>query len=155
MRIREALTGEAEAIAQLVNRAYEVEHFFVAGDRTSAAGVRTMQETGVFLVTDGADGTLAGCVYTTAAAMRGYFGMLAVSPAEQKRGIGRALVEAAESRARAAGCAVMDIKVVDLRTDLLRYYDRLEYLVVGTEPYEHRPVIQPCHFVLMEKRLKA
>jgi hypothetical protein len=47
----------------------------------------------------------------------------------------------------------MTIKVVNLRTDLLLRYERLGYAATGTEPYVHRPVLQPCHFVLMEKPL--
>jgi GNAT superfamily N-acetyltransferase len=153
MRIREAVPADAPAIARLVNLAYAVEHFFVAGDRTSPAVVADLMASGLFLVIDGADGALAACIFVAIQPPRAYFGMLAVDPAQQKHGFGRALIAAAESRAIDAGCTVMDIKVVDLRTDLLRFYDRLGYLVTGTEPYEHRPVLQPCHFVTMEKAL--
>ncbi|MEO8481295.1 MAG: GNAT family N-acetyltransferase [Acidobacteriota bacterium] len=155
MTVRTATLIDAESIAALVNLAYEVEAFFVAGDRTNAADVRSLMTEGVFLVVDQDDlsGGVVACVFTSAAGGRGYFGMLAVSPEAQKRGLGRALIEASESAARDAGCRVMTIKVVNLRTDLLRRYERLGYGVTGTEPYVHRPVLQPCHFVAMEKTL--
>ena len=154
MQIREASLADAPAIAALVNRAYEVEHFFVAGDRTNVDAVAGMMMTGVFLLAEDDAGVSCACVYTSARPPRAYFGMLAVDPALQKRGFGRALITAAESRAQAAGCTSMDIKVVDLRKDLMRFYDHLGYLVTGTEPYEHRPVLQPCHFVTMAKSFR-
>lgn len=156
MIVRPATPADADAIAALVNRAYEVEAFFVAGDRTSAAEVRRLMADGRFLVIDReeASGGIMGCVFTSVEAGRGYFGMLAVAPDAQKRGFGRALIDACEFAARAAGCRVMTIKVVNLRTDLLDRYARLGYVATGTAPYDHRPVIQPCHFVEMEKRLR-
>ena len=92
-------------------------------------------------------------MYVSVSGERGYFGMLAVAPDHRGRGFGHALIQAAEDHARAAGCRVMDIKVVNLRAELFAFYERLGYRVVGTEPYEHRPVLQPCHFVRLEKQL--
>lgn len=155
MTVRIATATDAEAIAALVNRAYEVEAFFVAGDRTSAADVRRLMTEGRFLVVgrDESSGDIAGCVFTSVDGDRGYFGMLAVAPDAQRHGLGRALIEACEAAARAVGGRVMTIKVVNLRTDLLRRYERLGYRATTTEPYVHRPVLQPCHFVNMEKAL--
>lgn len=155
MTVRTALPADAESIAALVNRAYEVEAFFVAGDRTDAGEVRRLMNEGRFLVIDRDEppAGIAGCVFTSVEGDRGYFGMLAVAPEAQRRGLGRVMIETCESAARGAGCRVMTIKVVSLRADLLRRYERLGYLVTGTEPYVHRPVIQPCHFVDMEKPL--
>jgi GNAT superfamily N-acetyltransferase len=154
VNIRLATSDEADAIARLVNRAYEVEAFFVAGDRTNADDVRGLMRTGAFLVVDGdATGEIDACIYTSLSGRRAYFGMLAVDPSKQRRGLGRALIDACERRAQTSGAHAMDIKVVNLRTDLLRRYERLGYLVAGTERYEHRPVLQPCHFVVMTKAL--
>ena len=38
--IRAAGTDDAEVLARLVNTAYEVEQFFVDGDRTNAEDIR-------------------------------------------------------------------------------------------------------------------
>jgi GNAT superfamily N-acetyltransferase len=81
--------------------------------------------------------------------------MLAVRPDAQGRGLGGRLIAEAEARAARAGASVMDIKVVNLRTDLLPRYTRMGYVATGTEPYDHRPVLQPCHFILMEKGLRG
>jgi GNAT superfamily N-acetyltransferase len=81
--------------------------------------------------------------------------MLAVRPDAQGRGLGGRLIAEAEAWAARAGASVMDIKVVNLRTDLLPRYARMGYVATGTEPYEHRPVLQPCHFILMEKGLRG
>jgi N-acetylglutamate synthase-like GNAT family acetyltransferase len=152
--VRTATASDADAIAALVNRAYEVEAFFVAGDRTNAADVRRLMTEGRFLVIEpDTSGDIVGCVFTSIEGDRGYFGMLAVAPDAQRRGLGRAMIEACEAAARAAGGRVMTIKVVNLRTDLLQRYQRLGYHVTTTDPYVHRPVLQPCHFVNMEKAL--
>jgi ribosomal protein S18 acetylase RimI-like enzyme len=154
VNIRQATLDDAETIARLVNRAYQVEAFFVAGDRTNPDDVRGLMHTGAFLVVDGgAPGELDACIYTSLSGRRAYFGMLAVDPSKQRRGLGRALIDECERRAQSAGARSMDIKVVNLRTDLLRRYERLGYLVAGTERYAHRPVLQPCHFVVMTKAL--
>jgi GNAT superfamily N-acetyltransferase len=150
---RSATDADVEAIVELVNRAYEVECFFVEGDRTSAEDIRHELATGTMLVVDRPDRSLAACVFVKVSGERGYFGLLAVDQADQGRGLGPALIHAAEDFARSKGATVMDITVVNVRTNLLKYYRRLGYVADGTEPYVHRPVLQPVHFVKMSKPL--
>jgi ribosomal protein S18 acetylase RimI-like enzyme len=150
IRVRAAREGDADAIVSIVNEAYLVEAFFVAGDRTHVAEVRELARAGQCYVAED-NGRVVGCIEVATKDGRGYFGMLAVSPAIQGRGLGRRLITFAEDTARAAGCAVMDIKVVNVRGDLVRFYQSLGYRITGTEPYVHRPVLQPCHFVMMAK----
>jgi predicted N-acetyltransferase YhbS len=152
--IRPAVPPEAPAIARLVNQAYEVERFFVLGDRTSAEDVVTHMRTGVFFVaSEGAEPI--GSVYVETRGDGGSFGMLAVDPLRQGAGVGGRLIEAAEQHVRGAGGRFMDIHVVNLRTDLLPRYRRLGYVETGTAPYVHRPTVQACHFVLMRKALQG
>lgn len=152
IRVRAAREGDTDAIVSIVNEAYLVEAFFVAGNRTSAAEVRELIHAGqVYVAHD--DERVVACVEVASKDGRGYFGMLAVSPAVQGHGLGRRLITFAEDTARSAGCAVMDIKVVNVRGDLIKFYESLGYRVTGTEPYVHRPALQPCHFVLMEKEI--
>ena len=67
---------------------------------------------------------------------------------------GRVLVAAAEDMARAHECRYMDIKVVNLRTELPPRYEKLGYTHAGTEPWPAGvPSKLPCHFLLMEKAL--
>ena len=86
-----------------------------------------------------------------AVAMDAYFGMLAVDPARQGQGLGRALVDAAEDYARTAGCRDMDIRVVNLRAELPPFYRKLGYREIGTEPGSDPRQIKPFHFVTMSK----
>jgi len=160
--LRLASAADAAEIARLVNEAYEVERFFVEGERTSAVTVGDLLRTSAFVVAvdpleeavDPGDETgLRGAVHIAVDGARATFGMLAVHPSVRGKGLGRRLIAAAESHARTQGAAVMEIHVVNLRTDLFPFYRRLGYEATGTAPYEHRPIIQPCHFVLMEKPL--
>lgn len=57
------------------------------------------------------DGRMVGCVFLAEKDDHLYLGKLAIDPACQGRGIGRRLVEAAESQARAAGKPVIELQV--------------------------------------------
>ena len=151
------MVADAAALAQLVNRAYAVEQFFVEGDRTDAAEIAEMMTKGTFLVLDRADEHgLAAAVYVTVTGEQGYFGMLAVGPGLQGQGIGKRMVRIAEALAEAAGCTRMTMKIVNLREELGRWYRSLGYREVGTTPYVvHRPVKRSCHFVDMARSLGA
>ncbi len=151
--IRVGVPADTDAIVAIVNDAYLVEAFFVAGDRISSPEVRALIDRGECLVARDPAGEVAGCIEVAVRDGRGYFGMLAVAARVRGHGLGRRLIAAAEARAREAGCRVMDIKVVNLRTELFPYYERLGYRRTGTGPYVHRPVLQSCHMVLMEKEL--
>jgi predicted N-acetyltransferase YhbS len=153
--LRTAGPADAGAVTALINAAYQVERFFVDGDRTSEDEVRTHMATGTFLVAE-QDGTPIGCVYTEQRGDRGYFGLLAVDPAQHGKGLGRTLVEAAEARFRRAGCRAVDISVVDLRRELPPFYRRLGYVETGTAPFpDPDKATRPCHFILMSKPLTA
>ena len=140
-------------LVRVINAAYEVEKFFVAGDRTDADTVRRLMTRGAFLVTRG-DGGLTGCVYVELRHPRAYFGMLSVEPSRQGTGEGRRLVDEAEQYARDNGCEVMDIRVVNLRTELQPFYRRLGYAERGTEPVDDPRALRPFHFILMSKALR-
>src|SRR5690349_17457010 len=92
--VRRATASDAAAVADLVNRAYAIESFFVDGDRTNAAEIASMMEKGTFIVLEYAGG-LAACVWVEHAGTRGYFGMLSVHPDMQKHGLGKRLVRIA------------------------------------------------------------
>jgi GNAT superfamily N-acetyltransferase len=150
--LRPAIEADAATLVSLINRAYEIEKFFVEGDRVSPAQVSELLSRGVFLIGE-EDGAPAACVYVEITGERGYFGLLAVDPGRQNHGWGRAMVEAAEQHARAAGCVAMDLSVVNLRTELPPFYHRLGYAETGTAPFNDQRATKPCHFVLMSKAL--
>jgi len=151
--VRRATAADAGALADLVNRAYAIETFFVDGDRTNADEIRAMIESGTFVVLEHEEsaGGLAAAVYVE----RGYFGMLSVLPELQGMGIGTRLVRIAEALCEADGCTEVNLKIINLREELARWYRSLGYREVGVAPYGHRPVKQPCHFVEMRKQLAA
>jgi GNAT superfamily N-acetyltransferase len=154
--IRTASSSDVPELVRVINAAYEVEKFFVAGDRTDLESVRRMLGTGTFLAVDvdGHADRLSGCVYVELRDRRGYFGMLSVDPAAQGRGLGRLLVEAAEALARARQCTAMDIRVVDLRLELPAFYRRLGYTETGVAEAANDPrALRPFQFVEMSKRL--
>jgi N-acetylglutamate synthase-like GNAT family acetyltransferase len=152
-RLRIAEAADAEAIARLINAAFQVERFFLEADRIDIVEVRTRLGTGKFIVAE-ENGALAGCVYVEPGAERAYLGLLSVDPALQRSGIGRRLVDAAEEHCRAAGCRFLDLRIVNLRTELPAYYEKLGYAHNGAAPFPEnaRPKL-PCHFLIMSKPL--
>jgi ribosomal protein S18 acetylase RimI-like enzyme len=159
--VRRATAADLPALARLVNRAYQVEAFFVDGDRTGTAELAVMAERGHFLVLDGKGGELAASVYVRVDdddgtfGRRGWLAMLAVAPDLQKRGLGHRLVAVVEALCAALGCGAVALQVVNLRDELASWYRSLGYRDVGTAPYDHRPVRQACHMVRMEKSLRT
>jgi ribosomal protein S18 acetylase RimI-like enzyme len=83
--------------------------------------------------------------------VRGHLGMLAVEEHVRGRGLGRALIAAGEAWLREARVRIVDIEVVNLRTELVSLYEKLGYRVLGTAPYVKRDITQPCYFVRMAK----
>jgi N-acetylglutamate synthase-like GNAT family acetyltransferase len=155
--VRAATGHDAPALAALVNRAYAIESYFVEGDRTDAGEIERMLDRGTFVVLEHAGG-LAAAVYVergyTGTAERGYFGMLSVLPELQGHGLGTRLVRIAEALCESLGCREVNLRIINLREELGRWYRSLGYHEVGTAPYEHRAVKQPCHFVEMRKSLR-
>lgn len=138
-----------------MNRAYEIEGFFVDGERTDAAEIAHYMRTGTFLVLPHGEG-IGAAVYVEAHAEGGYFGMLSVAPELQGMGLGTRLVRIAEAMCEAVGAPTVRLRVVNLREELGRWYRSLGYEEVGTTPYDHRrPVKQPCHFVEMQRAMPA
>lgn len=154
---RDATERDAPALVEVINRAYRVEDFFIDGDRTDVADVRArMSRPGAgFLVIDGeAPGTLAAAVYLERRGDRGYFGLLSVDPAAQRRGLGRRLVDTAEDWCRAHGCVALDLDVVNLRVELPGFYCAMGFAPVGTAPFKDvHKLKRPAEMVLMSKSL--
>lgn len=154
MNLRFATDSDLPDLMALVNQAFQVEQFFLIGDRLDPARTRQHFEQGRFLLLE--DPGLAGCVYVELRGERAYLGLLSVDPARQKRGLGRRLVSAAEQFARDSGARFMDLTVVNLRTDLPPLYEKLGYAVAGTQPIHEdlaKRVRQPCHLIRMSKPL--
>src|ERR1700683_1060868 len=126
--------ADIEAIAALVNSAFRPERFYIDSDRTNPEKVAALLKKGKFLLLHDAE-HLAGCVYAELRGACGYFGLLAIDPNRQRRGLGGQLIAAAENYCRDAGCQFMDLTFVYVRKELPGYYRRFGYGLTGTLPF--------------------
>ena len=150
---RIAEPADFENITALINLAFQVERFFIDGDRITAGAVRELAAQGQFLVMEDSGG-LAGCIYVESRGERGYLGLLSVDPSRQRSGLGSQLVFWAEEHCRSAGCRFVDLRIVNLREELPAFYRRLGYRETGAAAFT--PGIatkRPCHFIEMSKAL--
>lgn len=152
--VRRATRHDVPDITALVNRAYEVERFFVDGPRTDEAEIAELLEAGDFLVLEDGDHPLAATVFVRCENNHAYIGMLSVHPDVQGSGLGKRLVRIAEALGEARGARFVALRVVNLREDLARWYKSLGYCEVGTSPYAGTAK-QPCHFVEMRRVLEV
>ncbi|WP_337998016.1 GNAT family N-acetyltransferase [Oleispirillum naphthae] len=144
-RFRAARPADAPAIARMVNAAYRGasgwtgEGHLLSGRRTDAAAVLEMMRAAESLLLLCCLGdALAGCAYLhRESATEVYFGMLAVDPALQAGGLGKALMAEVEARARETwGATALLISVVNKRPELIAYYVRRGYVPTGeTRPF--------------------
>ena len=145
--------SDAEALVVLINRAFQVEKDFFTTERIDLAETLAHFEKGRFLLVE-KDGTIAGCNYVELRGEAGYFGLLSIDPGYQGRGLGRTLVEQAEEFCRNAGCSRMQIRVLNHRTELPPFYEKLGYHFARLEEVEQVPSARmPYHFIVMEKEL--
>jgi GNAT superfamily N-acetyltransferase len=89
-----------------------------------------------------------------------YLGMLTVEPLAQAQGIGRAMLFEAEKFAREWGANRITLTVIQLRTELIGWYERRGYRQTGEFeefPYGDTRFGQPkrddLHFIVFEKEL--
>ncbi|EGD59164.1 GCN5-related N-acetyltransferase [Novosphingobium nitrogenifigens DSM 19370] len=151
---RPATPADVPALRVLVERAYRGdsarggwthEADLLDDERTSDTTLeQTIVDPATRVVLAERDGALLGTVTVQDLGDgRAYLGMLCVDPALQAGGIGRALIEAAEQAARREfGASIMEMTVIDRRTELLAWYERRGYVRTG----ETRPFPVPGDF---------
>lgn len=142
----------------LINAAFRrVETFFIDADRIDLEGVLQLLETGKFLLAENEE-SLLGCVYVEQRYSpddpRAYLGLLSVNPSKQRIGIASELMEVAEDYCHEEGARFMDLKVVNLREELLSFYSKRGYVKTGSSPFppEVETLIR-CHLIIMTKPL--
>ncbi len=147
--MRPATQNDIAALHALIEGAYRGERArggwtheadLLDGQRTDPAQLAAMLSdpaTTILLASD-ADG-LAGCVLVADRGDRAYLGMLSVRADAQARGLGRALLVAAENYARGVlGRARIEMTVIRQRPELIAYYERRGYALSGrTEPFPY------------------
>lgn len=165
--LRPAGPADAAEVLDLVQAAYRTEGGWttearlVGGPRLDRAGYDALlaRPHSVVLVAERA-GRIVGCVHLQQLdAATCALGLLSVRPADQAGGIGRGLLEGAEAYARHRwGTAVMAMRVVSARAELLAWYERRGYRRTGrVEPFApgagERFLQGPLAFERLEKRL--
>jgi GNAT superfamily N-acetyltransferase len=151
---RLAESRDAEAITALINVAFRnAEAFLIDRDRIDIDSVSAFLEKGKFLLAEDG-GELLGCAYIELRGDRSYLGLLSVDPTRQKAGLGSQIMTACEVHCAKIGCRFMDLRIVNVREELPRFYRRLGYVETGTESFPPglNPKI-PCHFITMSKPL--
>ena len=167
-RITPATAADVPDLNRLVNSAYRgdssrkgwtTEADLLGGIRTDEAGLHDMlAKPEATILTYKFDGQLIGSVYLEVKNDSLYLGMLTVLPDLQAAGIGRQLLEAAETYARKHSCRTISITVIPQRTELLAWYERRGYQRTGqTYPFPTDPRFgepkEPLSFVELEKKL--
>lgn len=169
---RIARPEDAPALAALVNSAYRgdssrrgwtTEVDLVGGQRTDAATLRALLAAPgnvVLLLT--VQGELHGCVLLQRKSERcAYLGMLTVRPDRQTGGLGKKLVELAESWvANTWKLPLIEMTVIQKRAELIAWYERRGYRNTGRrEPFPYgdptfgEPLVDDLEFVVLEKAL--
>jgi ribosomal protein S18 acetylase RimI-like enzyme len=141
-QFRNATPADADAIIALVESAYRgdasrqgwtTEADLLDGqriDRQVLLDLIAREQARVLLLEH--DGRLQACCELQNVEGHAYFGMFAVRPDGQGRGIGnRVLVEAERIAAREWGCSEMRMTVIDLRNELIAWYERRGYRRTG------------------------
>jgi ribosomal protein S18 acetylase RimI-like enzyme len=175
VQFRQATAADVPAIVDLVESAYRgegsrigwtTEADLLDGQRTDAAAVQALIDdpaTHVLLAEDGAGGALVGSVTVTEdGADAVHVGMFAVRPTAQGRGIGRALLEQAETLGRNLGRQLARMDVLAQRPELIAWYERRGYRRTGArapfpygDPRSGLPRRNDLVFEVLQKPLAA
>jgi N-acetylglutamate synthase-like GNAT family acetyltransferase len=149
--MRTAAAEDVPKLVALLNAAFAMERDFMDRDRIYTSEVEAYMKAGTYHVVDGDDGGLDACIYLEPRGDRMYLGMLAVNPSRQKSGLGKKMMTLAEEQAVDAGCHALDIRVVNLRTELPPFYRALGFVNNGTEPLTDPKLRKPAYFIRMTK----
>lgn len=169
MNISKATLRDIPQLVTLINSAYRGEHSkkgwtteadLLGGSRTDADSLEKMmnKQNAVILKFCNANQVLQGCVYLEKMENKIYLGMLTVSPLEQAKGIGKKLLFAAEKYANDQNCYAVEMTVISVRDELIKWYQKHGYYKTGiTKPFPLDPKFgipkQPLEFIVMQKRL--
>jgi GNAT superfamily N-acetyltransferase len=139
---RKAVESDMEAIVALVQSAYRgdssrqgwtTEADLLDGQRTDLAEVaEALAAPDSVVLLASVDGQLLACCHVERQGDAAYFGMFAVHPPYQGSGLGRLVLAEAERYARHTWqCRAMHMNVIDVRKDLMAWYERRGYRRTG------------------------
>lgn len=152
--VTEATRADLPGVAALVNAAYRGESArrgwtheadLLDGQRTDverlADELAAPDPSTILILRDAPDGPPVACVMTQrfrddAERLLCHLAMLTVDPDRQGHGLGARLIGEVEGRARGAGCAAVELTVIDGRAELIAFYRRRGYEPTGrTKPF--------------------
>lgn len=171
LSFRAATAADTDAVVALVESAYRgeasragwtTEADFLDGRRTGPddiAAVLARPQSRILLAER--DGELLACAHVAVEDGAGYFGMFSVRPALQGGGVGKQVLTEAERLVREEwGCATMRMTVIDIRDELIAFYERRGYRRTGIKkpfPYGDArfglPKRDDLRFEVLEKPL--
>lgn len=137
--IQLATVEDSSTIVQLLNEAYRGEqstkgwtteaHLIAGNQRTNLQQLQTVltQVNSLFLKYTNNNAELVGCVNLQITKEGIYLGMFSVHPLIQNEGIGKQLLQAAEEFAKAKNIQRIYMTVIDVRTELIAWYERKGY----------------------------
>ena len=173
LNFRTATGDDIPALLTLVTSAYRGEESragwtseadLIEGARLDAAALEadlTRPRSSILLAER--DGQLVACAHVADDHGTGYFGMFSVDPNQQGSGVGKLVLAEAEAfAAREWGVSVMQMTVIDVREELIAFYERRGYVRTGiTKPFpygEERfgiPQRDDLQFEVLEKTLES
>lgn len=165
LAVRPAEPADLDALHPVIERAYRGdsarsgwthEADILDGQRTDIAALRAILDTPgtrLFVAHDGP--AIIGCVQVTD---RGdglcYLGLLCIEPTLQAGGLGRRLLDAADDAARELfGATIMEMTVIEARTELVAYYERRGYRATGERRDFPIPLTPPLFMTVLSKPL--
>ncbi len=173
LSFRTAAVADVDAIVALVESAYRgdasrvgwtTEADILDGQRTDAAGIRELlhsRDDRLLLAEQ--EGSLVASCHLRREGESVYFGMFAVAPTLQAKGLGRRVLAEAERLADVQlGATDMRMTVIDCREELIAWYERRGYSRTGEHspfPYGDERFGQPrrddLRFEALRKRLRG
>jgi GNAT superfamily N-acetyltransferase len=170
-----ATDADVPAVVDLMNRAFRgrgadaswsTEERYIEGTRTSEDLLREEmagRPDARLLLWRKPDSALLGCVWMQPEENDvWYLGSLTIAPHEQKAGLGRMLLAAAEDWALARGAQEIKMTVVHVRAALLEWYARRGYSLTGeTRPFPYgderygKPTRDDLYLVVLNKRPRS
>lgn len=173
LRFRAAHAGDIPRLVELVESAYRgeasragwtTEADLLDGRRTDSDEIGAIlgRDRSRLLLAEG-DGALLSCAHVAVEDDAGYFGMFSVDPGSQGKGLGKlVLAECERIATQEWHCPLMRMSVIDLRDELIAFYERRGYHRTGIKkpfPYGDErfglPKRDDLRFEILEKPLLA
>lgn len=153
LTVRLARLGETDAIASLAQTIFDGRDYFSQSKFNSADDLEDLMAQGKFLLAE-KDDRIVGFAYLKPRLEATRLDLIAVSPAQQRTGIGSQLLYAAERLSSSMHCLFIHVQVMNLHRETIKFCRRRGYVEFGIEALDRDQAISPhCHIVKMCKQL--